>query len=413
MRTPISKFFKTFSPAFWIANGLELFERMAFYAMLAVLAVFIDEKLGLQGEGGKISGWFVSAIYILPILAGVFIDKFGFRKTLFACFAIFTLGYFAIALSALSAGQPFTEALGVRNFLLLGLGVTAMGGALIKPCIVGTVARTSPEKFRNLGFSIYYTLVNIGGAVGPLIGLPLRRIYGIEFVILFASGATLLLALLTLLFFKEPPDDGTEKKSFRKVFGDMVLVFGNFKFLLFLILFSGFWVMFYQIFFLLPFYVEDVLLYKNFEVIESVDAYAIIFLTVPLAALARKMKPANAILLGFLFSSLAWVIVGLQQSLLFAVVGLFVYAIGEALQSPRFYEYVSTLAPPGQIGTFMGFAFLPIALGSFAAGYLADWLKERFVHGDQADPTMWFCIAAIGLLTTALLYLHSVLTRHK
>jgi len=405
-----------------------------------VLAVFIDEKLGLQGEGGKISGWFVSAIYILPILAGVFIDKFGFRKTLFACFAIFTLGYFVIALSALSAGQPFTEALGVRNFLLLGLGVTAMGGALIKPCIVGTVARTSPEKSRNLGFSIYYTLVNIGGALGPLIGLHLRKKYGIEFVILFASGATLLLALLTLLFFKEPPDDGTEKKSFRKVFGDMVLVFGNFKFLLFLILFSGFWVMFYQIFFLLPFYVKNVLHYENFEVIESVDAYAIIFLTVPLAALARKMRPANAILLGFLFSSLAWVIISWQQLPLFTqcadrlgeflviigwtppllftvagftVVGLFVYAIGEAMQSPRFYEYVSTLAPPGQIGTFMGFAFLPIALGSFAAGYLADWLKERFVHGDQADPTMWFCIAAIGLLTTALLYLHSILTKHK
>lgn len=404
--------FKTFPATFWIANGLELFERLSFYATLAVLAIFIDDKVGLQGEGGKISGWFVSAIYILPVLAGVFVDKYGFRKTLFACFAIFTVGYTTIGLSGLAAGKELAEALGVRNFLLIGLGITAAGGALIKPCIVGTVARTAPEKSRGLGYSIYYTLVNIGGAVGPLMGIPIRRMYGIEFVLILAAGVTLLLTVLTWLFFKEPPDDGSEKKSFDKVFGDMILVFGNIRFLLFLFIFSGFWIMFYQIFLLLPFYVRDVLHFENFEVIESVDAYTIIFLTVPLAALVRKMKPIHAILSGFVLASFAWVVIGWQQSLLFTVAGLFVYAIGEAIQSPRYYEYISTLAPRGQIGTFMGFAFLPIALGSFAAGYLADWLRFNYLHGSQADPMMWFWIAGIGLVTTVLLYLHAVLTRH-
>lgn len=410
MRDNITRFFKTFPTTFWIANGLELFERLAFYATLAVLVIFIDDKVGLKGEGGKISGWFLSSIYILPVLAGIFVDKYGFRKTLFACFALFTLGYFTIGLSGLAAGKDLAEALGVRNFLLIGLGITAAGGALIKPCIVGTVARTAPEKSKGLGYSIYYTLVNIGGATGPLIGIPIRQTYGIEFVLIMAAGATLLLTVLTWLFFKEPPDDGSEKKSFDKVLGDMILVFGNIRFLLFLIIFSGFWIMFYQIFLLLPFYVRDVLHYKHFEVIESVDAYTIIFVTVPVAALVRKMKPIHAILLGFLLSSLAWGVIGWQQSILFTITGVFVYGLGEATQSPRYYEYISTIAPPGQIGTFMGFAFLPIALGSFAAGYLADWLRLTYIKGSEANPLMWFWVAGIGLVTTALMFLFSAFT---
>ena len=41
-----------------------------------------------------------------------------------------------------------------------------------------------------------------------------------------------------------------------------------------------------------------------------------------------------------------------------------VVALGEITQQPRYYEYISRLAPPGQQGTYMGFAFLPIALSA-------------------------------------------------
>ena len=85
-----------FSPTFWIANSLELFERLAFYGMKAVLTVYLANKVGLHEEAGTLAGIFSGMIYLLPVLAGVLVDKYGFKKTLVACFFIFTIGYFLI-----------------------------------------------------------------------------------------------------------------------------------------------------------------------------------------------------------------------------------------------------------------------------------------------------------------------------
>src|SRR6187549_2920691 len=86
-----------FSKNFWVANTLELFERLAFYGMKAVLVVYIAEKVGLVENAGALTGLFSTVIYALPILAGVLVDRYGFRRTLMACFGIFAVGYFLIA----------------------------------------------------------------------------------------------------------------------------------------------------------------------------------------------------------------------------------------------------------------------------------------------------------------------------
>src|SRR5688500_18257060 len=94
-----------FSPAFWIANTFELFERFAFYGSKAVLTVFLANKVGLKEEAGTLAGLFSGVIFFLPIVAGVLVDKYGFKKTLMACFAIFTVGYFLIGLAGLEFGE--------------------------------------------------------------------------------------------------------------------------------------------------------------------------------------------------------------------------------------------------------------------------------------------------------------------
>ena len=151
-----------FSSTFWIANTLELFERLAFYGSKAVLAYFLATKVGLEDEAATLTGWFSTVIYTLPIVAGVFVDRYGFRKTLMTCFAIFAIGYFSIGMAGMEFGESITQAIGMRNYVIIVLMLTAIGGSLIKPCIVGTVANTSRPDTKALGFSIYYTLVNFG-----------------------------------------------------------------------------------------------------------------------------------------------------------------------------------------------------------------------------------------------------------
>lgn len=397
-----------FSSTFWIANILELFERLAFYGTKAVLAYYLAKKVGLEDEAATLTGWFSTVIYSLPIVAGVFVDRYGFRKTLMTCFAIFAIGYFAIGLAGMEYGASITQAIGMRNYVIIVLLLTAVGGSLIKPCIVGTVAKTSKTETKALGFSIYYTLVNLGGAIGPIIAMSIRKDLGIEYVLVMSSITSALLFFGTLFFFKEPESNSEEdKRTFIKVFQDMLLVFKNIKFISFLVIFSGFWLMFWQIFYLLPFYATDVLHFEDFELLETVDAWGIIVLTVPMTALVRNWKPIRAMTLGFVLASLSWLIIGTFGTVTAVVIAVFIYALGEATQAPRFYEYVSSLAPPNQVGTFMGFAFLPVAIGSLTAGYVADYLRLTFM--DTNPSIMWYAVAGIGVVSTILMILYNIL----
>ena len=405
-----------FSKTFWIANTLELFERFAYYASKAVLAVYIADGIGL---GPTTAGLFAGSVfntllYLLPPLAGTVVDRFGFKRSLMACFAIFSAGYFLIGLAGLPAAAPLVAILGgPKSYTLFALVIAAAGGSLIKPCIVGTVARTTTEGTKALGYSIYYTLVNIGGAVGPILAIPVRENVGIAWVLVMSSATTFVLFFATFLFFREPPRpaDAAPPKSMAGVLLDMLKVFRNLRFVSFLVIFSGFWMMFWQVFYSLPFYVRDVLKFPRFELIETVDAWTIILVTIPITALAKKLRPIRAMTIGFLLASVSWLVMAAVPTLAVTIAAIMIFALGEGLQSPRYYEYVADLAPKEQVGTYMGFAFLPIAIGTFVAGAIAGPLVERYVEGFRkgtvAHPeSMWLWVAAIGFVSTVLMLLY-------
>ncbi len=400
-----------YSRTFWVANTLELFERFAYYGSKAILAVYIAEQVGLGSQTATFfaGSVFNTLLYLLPPLAGTLVDRYGFKRSLMACFAIFSMGYFLIGLAGLPMGQPLVQAVGVKAWTLMALIITAIGGSLIKPSIVGTVARTTNEETKAVGYSIYYTLVNFGGAIGPIIALTVRESVGISYVLVVSSLTSLALFAGTAIFYREPPKpaDAPPPRSMAQVVADMVLVFGNLRFMLFLLIFSGFWVMFWHIFYALPFYVKDYLHYSRFEIIETVDAWTIILVTIPATVIARRLKPLSAMVLGFALATACWFLMGTVTTLTGTIAAMMVFAVGESIQAPRFYEYVSRLAPPDQVGTYMGFAFLPIAIGTFFSGWSSGYLVEHFVeNGNPNAPKMWLIVGGYGVVSTLLLILY-------
>jgi MFS family permease len=180
-------------------------------------------------------------------------------------------------------------------------------------------------------------------------------------------------------------------------------VFGDARFMAFLVIFSGFWVMFWQIFYSLPFYVRDVLHYSRFEVIETVDAWTIILVTVPATALASRLRPILAMSVGFAISTTSWFVMGSSPTLAVTIGAIAMFAVGEAIQAPRYYEYVAELAPRDQVGTYMGFAFLPVAIGTFVAGAIAGKLVTTYVQGSATPEHMWYVVGSIGVVSTCLM----------
>ena len=94
-----------------------------------------------------------------------------------------------------------------------------------------------------------------------------------------------------------------------------------------------------------------------------------------------------------------------------AIFSLIVVALGEVTQSPRYYEYVSRLAPPGRQGTYMGFSFLPIGIGSLVGGWFGGLLLHHFGEVRQQPALIWVAISGVGLLTAAGLWIYDMVVR--
>ncbi|PYV35870.1 MAG: hypothetical protein DMG22_01065 [Acidobacteria bacterium] len=90
---------------------------------------------------------------------------------------------------------------------------------------------------------------------------------------------------------------------------------------------------------------------------------------------------------------------------------LITLALGEITQSARYYEYVSRLAPPGQQGRYMGYAFLPIALGYFVAGPLGGYLLHYFGEVLHRPQQMWWVVSGVGIGGTVLMVVYDKIVK--
>ena len=447
-----------FERPFWIANLTEIFERLSYYGAFASLALYLQERLNFSTEQtGTLTGIFGGMVWFLAIFGGAAADRIGFRRALSTAYLVLAVAYFLIG----SIGAPWLAP--VRNAVPLGLFVgvilalPALGISLVKPCVVGTTARASKENVRSIGYSIYYTMVNIGGAAGPYFASWAHRHLGVEAVYRVAALSVFLMFFVVLLFFREPrkagdappPAIATVARNFCVVVGNARLVlpvlavalllriYGLFhpvltipwwiwvgllilvlagisRFMWFLLIFTGYWVVFWQQYISLPGYIHGYInANADVEIILVTDGLAVICLTLAINYLTRKIPAFQAVILGTVITSASWLILAFWPTVWGAVLSLFVLALGEIIQSPRYYEYISRLAPAGQQGTYMGFAFLPIGIGSLIGGWFGGTLVHHFGEVAHQPARIWWSVTAVGIVTAGLLWIYDKTMRTR
>jgi proton-dependent oligopeptide transporter, POT family len=396
-----------FERPFWVANISELFERLSYYAAFASLARYLHETLNFGIErASSLTGLFGGLVWFMAVFGGALADRLGFRRALSLAYLILSVSYFLLG----SIGSPWLAP--VRNTVpLVGLVTVilmlpALGVALVKPSVVGTTARASKENVRSTGYSIYYTLVNIGGAAGPFLAGWVHQHFSVETVFRMAALSVFLMFFAVLLFFKEPRRSSeVETTSLAQVASNFWTVLSNPRFMLFLVIFSGYYIAFWQEFIILPVYVHDYINpHSNTELLLTADPVTVVLLQMLVSVLIRKWMALRAITVGTLISGLAWVILVIHPSVAMAYVTLIVVAIGEITQQPRYYEYISRLAPSGQQGTYMGFAFLPIGIGSLVGGWFGGMLIHQFGEVRHQPQLIWWAVSGVGVATALLLW---------
>ena len=398
-----------FERPFWVANISEIFERLSYYAVFAVLARYLHEALQFPSDqAASLSGFFGAGVWVMAIFGGAIADRIGFRRALSLAYFILSCSYFMVG----SIAAPWLAS--VRAVVPLGLMVgfilflPALGVALVKPSVVGTTARASKENVRSIGYSIYYTLVNIGSFMGPFLAGWIHSRMRVENVFRLAALSVFLMFIGVLIFFREPRRvEEQQTTSIGQVARNLLTVLGNGRFVLFLLIFSGYWIVFWQQYLILPIYIHDYVdPTANTELILIADPIIVITLTVAVNALTRRISSFRAITLGTLITALGWLVVGSHPRVWAAVVALMIVALGEIIQSPRYYEYISRLAPSGQQGTYMGFAFLPIGIGSLIGGRFGGFLVHHFGEIQHRPERIWWAVTGVGVATAGLLWIY-------
>jgi MFS family permease len=372
---------------------MELFERLAYYGMVLVLGIYVVDRLGVPADRyGWVYGIFTGALYLLPLAAGALADRFGYKPALIVAFATLTAGYFVLG-TATSFG-----------WLCVALALIAVGGSIIKPTISGTVTRTTTEgSTRPVGFGLYYMMINAGGLIGPVIAAQVRNRSEFRYVFWVSAAACALMLVQALIAFREPVArrDRDQAKSLATVFAEIFMVLANWRFVLLLVIFSGFWGMINVLFGFMPLYLEtftdlsaaeatiDRIVpitgwaghWLNPEVFISLDALLIVLFQAAVSYLTRRWRTISAMLVGTTVATVSWVMPAMSASAAIVAIGIVIWSFGEMTCSARFFQYCGTIAPPDQVAVYLGYSFFAIFIGNFYSGPWAGWLYQRFIQG--------------------------------
>lgn len=424
---PRTGLLRSFSSTFWTANVMELFERAAYYGLNSVLAVYLTASVADGGLGfgaqavGFLQGLVYAATYVVPILGGALADRYGYRRMLLVAFSLLTAGYFA-------AGHMSGYAL-----VFLSLLVMATGAGLFKPIISGTIARTTDEKTSSFGFGIYYWMINLGAFLAPLVVSWLK---GFSWQHVFTASAVYCgLMLLPAAFIYRDPPRPASTKTLKEVLGGAAEVLGDARFMLMIVVYSGFWILYFQNFGSVLWYLRDfidrdpvsaaitgllgtlgldVTFTFDAEHVTVINAGTIILLQVLVSRIVAQRAALPTMVAGMAMGAVGFALLALSFNPWVFIAGIAVFSIGEMTAHPKYYSFIGLVAPQDRKAVYMGYAFLYGVFGSLLGSNLGAFLYERFLQpfagtaGARAAATRFWLlfavldiVAAVGLVLFA------------
>ena len=461
---PLARDGWSFPGTFWVANVAELFERAAYYGMFIALTLYLTDVVGFSDVAtGFVAAGFTTGLYLLPSFMGAFADRIGFRRALLLAFALLTVGYTLLGV----AGRTAPAVVVPKLVAVVALAVVMLGGAIVKPVISGTVAKCSDAERRARAFSIFYFVVNIGGFTGKTVAKPLRTGFtvpgtdvhvqlGLEYINYYAAAMALLALLFVAVCYRNV-DRPNAAKTVDEILAGLLKAVTNFRFMALILIVAGFWCIQGQIYSTIPKYIlRQVGPDAAPEWLANINPAVVVLLVVPITHLVQRVRPENSIAIAlFLVTAAAACITlsplvesagGRSVSLfggriqahpvtLVAIGGIGLLGLAECFLSPKFLEYASRQAPPGEEGTYMGYQYLASACAWFVGPSLSGFLLKAYcpdpkglapaaqaqweaaIASGGALPSVyvqahyiWYVFAGIGLAAFAALLVFKVIT---
>jgi MFS family permease len=402
------------SYVFWIVGGMEMVERLAYYGVRAVATIYATRAASEGGLGVTMAtfGWLLFTWNLVqslvPILTGGLSDRYGYKETIFVSTVVKCFGYLLMAWFPTYWG------------FFAGAMFLALGTALFKPGIQGTLIRVTTRRNSSMAWGVFYQTVNIGGWIGPLIALQMRHLSWTY--VFYTNAAFICVNFLLLLTYKEPGKEERLARRAKVKSGELIepsLAAESIQELRkphlyrYLLIFTVFWFMFPMLWDVLPKYVDDWVdtgtivrdlfgeggtsnRFLHFlmgmsedgkriepEGIVNINAGLIMLTCFIFAGLSARMRATTSLLVGTILIVGALTLFGLSNLAWVCVAAMAVFSIGEMLASPKYSEFLGNIAPPDKKAMWIGFSQAPILIGWTLEGKIGPQLYHMFSSKDQ------------------------------
>ncbi|MBX3258416.1 MAG: MFS transporter [Labilithrix sp.] len=396
---------KTFPRSFWMGCVIEMWERLAYYGVRVVMPIYIaqaDEPGGLhfsQADKGTIYAWWFIVGSGVPVLSGGFADRYGYKKT--------------IALSVTINILAFTLMANMRSFwgFFFAVMLLALGTALFKPGLQGTLAQSMSKKNSSVGWGLFYWLVNVGAAIGPPFA-GFMHMMGWKYVF-YGSAAITSLNYLMLLTYPSVESGADKTSNALKVAKDTLVNFFDPKLFAVIAIFSGFWMMLYQLWDFMPNFYADWVDSSRFvasngwlpaawvqetargvqlkqENALNLNAVLIVLFVVPMSFLVRKLPVLRSMTIGILIATIGTLVYGTSPSVYTVFLGILLFSLGEMLTGPKKTEYFALIAPPGKKALYLGYVNIPVAIGPALGAKIVGALYGTY--GEKATLSLRYLV---------------------
>ncbi|EPD0967983.1 peptide MFS transporter [Vibrio vulnificus] len=413
--------------------GTELWERFSYYAMRAILVLYLTDTTINGGLGWStkdaldLYGTYTGLVYITPLIGGYLADNYlGQRRSILIGGALMAIGQFTLALPADALG------LGSLHTFYLGLALLIAGNGLFKPNIstmVGDLYQEGDNR-RDGAFTIFYMGINLGALIAGVVSGSVTTELGWKagFV---AAGIGMLISLVMQMALAQSwlGDIGREpaakrdlaiKKSAQKEALTKEEV-DRIKVILVMSLFTiVFWAGFEQAGGLMNIYTQQYTdrMIGSFEIpaawFQSLNPFFIITLAPVLAVLWVKLgkrEPNSPVkfALAMFFLALGFLcMVGavveqsgdtsVKTSMLWLVGAFFFHTLGELCLSPIGLSLVTKLAPLRLASLMMGAWFGCNAIANYVAGYVGSHVGELGAMAIFSGITVTATVSGVILL---------------
>ncbi|MCG3085348.1 MFS transporter [Anoxybacillus sp. LAT_35] len=349
-----------------------LFARMAMFMTIPFLAIYLTSVKGVSASlAGAIIG--ISSIVGLfgGFFGGYFSDRYGKEKMMKMSLLMWTFVFIG-----------FATAESVWTFFLLN-ALNGLCRSFFEPSSRALLSQVTKQEHKLLVFNLRYAAINVGAAIGPLVGLKIGASSSTTAFFVTSFVYFLYFILLVTLFSKytiEKHGDASEHVTLRNA----VNVLGNDRVFLFTVIGMILGVTGYSQFnSTIPQYLSQ---YKDgvqlFSYLIVFNAITVLVVQYPVSRIGKHYSALTSIMLGIGAVALGLFGFGLFTAVPMLFVSMFVLTVGEVMMFSMIEIFIDQISPQHMKGLYfgsMGFT----AIGNAAGPWIGGLMLEHLGYGNH------------------------------